>query len=143
MRYTFRRKKIIDVRHFARVNYQISRLFDMQCLPEESVDHFDFWHADNHLIKKETQIYFISLVWSDIPILYWQHLYNLKNVKSTHGGELILVKQKALAIGFLRISKAVAINPANIYLFKGSNRNIRKRCEICTKLTIISQCFYC
>ena len=26
--------------------------------------------------------------------------------------------------------------PANIYLFKVNNRNTRKRCEICTKLTI-------
>ena len=27
-------------------------------------------------------------------------------------------------------------NPANIYLFKVSNRNTRKRCETCAKLTI-------
>ena len=26
--------------------------------------------------------------------------------------------------------------PANIYLFKVNNRNIRKMCEICPKLTI-------
>ena len=26
--------------------------------------------------------------------------------------------------------------PANIYLFKVNNRNTRKRCEICSKLTI-------
>ena len=26
--------------------------------------------------------------------------------------------------------------PANIYLFKVNNRNSRKRCEICSKLTI-------
>ena len=26
--------------------------------------------------------------------------------------------------------------PANIYLFKVSNRNTRKRCEICSKLTV-------
>ena len=26
--------------------------------------------------------------------------------------------------------------PANIYLFKFNNRNTRKRCEICSKLTI-------
>ena len=29
--------------------------------------------------------------------------------------------------------------PANIYLFKGSNRNTRKWCEICSKLTIKPQ----
>ena len=26
--------------------------------------------------------------------------------------------------------------PTNIYLFKVNNRNIRKRCEICSKLTV-------
>ena len=39
-------------------------------------------------------------------------------------------------------------NPANIYLFKSSNRNTRKSCEMCSKLTIktAEQCsgvFYC
>ena len=28
------------------------------------------------------------------------------------------------------------INPANIYLFKVNNRNTRKRCKKCSKLTI-------
>ena len=28
------------------------------------------------------------------------------------------------------------INSANIYLFKVNNRNTRKRCDICSKLTI-------
>ena len=28
------------------------------------------------------------------------------------------------------------VNPASIYLLKVNNRNIRKRCEICSKLTI-------
>ena len=28
------------------------------------------------------------------------------------------------------------LNPANIYLFKVNNRNTRKRCEICSTLTI-------
>ena len=27
-------------------------------------------------------------------------------------------------------------DPGSIYLFKGNNRNTRKRCEICSKLTI-------
>ena len=27
-------------------------------------------------------------------------------------------------------------HPANIYLFKVNNRNTRKRCEICSRLTI-------
>ena len=35
-------------------------------------------------------------------------------------------------------SKAqMTLNPANIYFFKVNNRSTRKRCEICSKLTMI------
>ena len=34
---------------------------------------------------------------------------------------------------------SLCIFPANIYLLKGNNRNTRKRCEICSKLTIKTQ----
>ena len=33
-------------------------------------------------------------------------------------------------------SENLFIDPANIYLVKVNNRNTRKRCEICSKLTI-------
>ena len=33
----------------------------------------------------------------------WYHLYNLKNVKNTQGGVLLLVKLQASQIDFLRI----------------------------------------
>ena len=33
-------------------------------------------------------------------------------------------------------NKILNNNPANIYLFKVTNRNTRKRCEISSKLTI-------
>ena len=33
-------------------------------------------------------------------------------------------------------TKIIYINPANIYLYKVNNRNITKRCEIFSKLTI-------
>ena len=36
----------------------------------------------------------------------------------------------------LYMKRQISPFPANIYLFKVSNRNIRKRCEICSKLTI-------
>ena len=32
----------------------------------------------------------------------WYHLYNLKHVKNTHGGVLLLVKFKALACNFTK-----------------------------------------
>ena len=34
----------------------------------------------------------------------WYHLYNFKNVKSTHGGVLILVKLQASACNFTKIN---------------------------------------
>ena len=34
----------------------------------------------------------------------WYHLYNLKNVKNTHGGVLILVKLQAEACNFTKIN---------------------------------------
>ena len=36
----------------------------------------------------------------------------------------------------LRFVNTIFSFPANIYLFKVNNRNTRKRCEICSKLTI-------
>ena len=33
-------------------------------------------------------------------------------------------------------NKTNQLSPANNYLFKVNNRNIRKRCEICSKLAI-------
>ena len=36
---------------------------------------------------------------------FWYHLYNLKNVKNTHGGELLLVK--ALDWGFLHFLNCI------------------------------------
>ena len=34
------------------------------------------------------------------------------------------------------LNQNLALDPANIYLFKVNNKNTRKRCEICSKLTI-------
>ena len=36
----------------------------------------------------------------------WYHLYNLKNVKNTHGGVLLLVKLQALACKFAKSDSA-------------------------------------
>ena len=38
-------------------------------------------------------------------------------------------------LGWLLLNFACNCNPANIYLFKASNKNTRKRCEICSRLT--------
>ena len=45
------------------------------------------------------------------------------------------------SVEVVRLSLLLTLNtlnifPSNIYLFKATNKNIRKRCEICLKLTI-------
>ena len=47
------------------------------------------------------------------------------------------VLAKLLVVNFISISvNKLGLCPANIYLFKVNNRNIKKRCEIYSKLTI-------
>ena len=41
---------------------------------------------------------------------------------------------KSYVISFVR--RLIKDDPAGIYVFKVTNRNTRKRCEICSKLTI-------
>ena len=48
---------------------------------------------------------------------------------------LIAVKTEKQKNGTL-VRKGLSIHPANIYLFKVNNRNTRKICKICSKLTI-------
>ena len=45
------------------------------------------------------------------------------------------MRDRILLIKIVNLSE-VKLFPANIYLFKVNNRNTRKRCEICSKLTI-------
>ena len=48
--------------------------------------------------------------------------------------------QNAVGFQLLNIfAKTSYYIPSNIYLFKVNNRNTRKRCEICAKLTIKTQ----
>ena len=68
----------------------------------------------------------------------WYDLHNLKNVKNTHGGVFLLVKLQALIANHAecRTTKRISHFLADICLLKFNNRNTRKRCEICSKLTI-------
>ena len=59
--------------------------------------------------------------------------------------KLTLIVQFQLILLGTRLDKLIEANevfsllntfPANIYLFKGNNRNTRKSCKICSKLTI-------
>ena len=47
----------------------------------------------------------------------WYHLYNLKNVKNTHGGVLILVKLQAGIMGYVQTVSAML---QFIFLYKYS-----------------------
>ena len=52
--------------------------------------------------------------------------------KSRNSNKMLFCNTTARNVVMLKPSN----NPANIYFFKGNNRNNRKRCEICPKLTI-------
>ena len=65
----------------------------------------------------------------------------VKGLKASKIKTFSKTKQKSVLIIKKNILKLDNKNnrteyPANIYLFKVNNRNTRKRCEICSKLTI-------
>ena len=47
-----------------------------------------------------------------------------------------IVTSQSLFYSTLEYDNLNWMNPARIYLFKVNNRNARRRCEICSKLTI-------
>ena len=61
----------------------------------------------------------------------WQHLYNLKNVKSTHGGVLILVKLQAKHIYYKKLCILVISQvPGGFLPYVRKLGNIRKISEL-------------
>ena len=73
-------------------------------------------------------IIIISIVWQDREKIFWfvsiQEFYFFPIFKLFHS---FYCNKNLSDISFC---------PASIYLFKVKNRNSRKRCEICSKLTI-------
>ena len=61
----------------------------------------------------------------DLPLVFTGVVQNILNNLRKKKPEVFL-KEEKLKSNF----------PANIYLFKVNNRNTRKSCEICSKLTI-------
>ena len=61
--------------------------------------------ANSHKIVKHTQTIFCKKlnirVLNVVRCAIWYHLYNLKNVKNTHGGLLILVNLQAVKLTLL------------------------------------------
>ena len=68
-----------------------------------------------------------------LSLLLHVSLSPLKNFISKQNDKIQL--HESLVTIYINLHYA-CINPAKNYLFKVSNRNSRKRCEICTKLTI-------
>ena len=100
--------------------------------------------AVNYFHKKTSTLH----VWQGsenwlLTIDYYFHV-NKRNLWLTH---LFLMhplsthwKYLTVFLCFLGKEKgALRANPANIYLFKFNNGNTRKRCEICSKITIKTQ----
>ena len=61
----------------------------------------------------------------------WYHLYNLKNVKNTHGGVLILVKLQAVACNFTKINTPPWVFFTFLKLYKW--------CQIAQRTTYVYQ----
>ena len=57
-----------------------------------------------------------------MPYAIWYHLYNLKNVKNTHGGVLLLVTKVTLLHGcfsrFLNCKNGIELRNASMYTHK-------------------------
>ena len=80
--------------------YRLSRAYSVPCAPNRCVGSetpkhktFDqFWNLNSilNIFQKTCAI--------------WYHLYNIKNVKNTHGGVLLYVKLKAEACIFTKIN---------------------------------------
>ena len=53
-----------------------------------------------------------------MPCSIWYHLYNLKNVENTHGGELLLVKLQASACNFTKSNSPPWVFSTFLKLYK-------------------------
>ena len=76
------------------------------------------------MLLEKPELSFVAIYYGSIPIstglhiivmrcAIWYHLHNLKDVKSTHGGVLILVKLQAEAspMGVFHVFKIVQMAP--------------------------------
>ena len=83
------------------------------------------------LFEDQKLLYFSRLV-PDTPISNPQKMKTSLEMKIS----LLMVTKKCFFIETLFFVLAVISNPSNIYLFKVNIRNMRRRCEICSELTI-------
>ena len=98
-------------------------------------------------------VLFVALLWP--PKIYFDRWFfiflfmvNGRGIFICSAGYQVLMEKKAeVSIQCTKIVLIAALisvfnrfwggrSPANIYLFKFNNRNTRKRCEMCSKLTI-------
>ena len=72
--------------------------------------------------------------------IYILHLDSIpsENVRKPNNFYFYEEQKRNIGLKWVNLSKTSdqAASPVNIYLFKVNNRNTRKRCKICSKLTI-------
>ena len=56
----------------------------------------------NHYLNMCYKVLFLKSITNLMLCTIWYHLYNLKNVKNTHGGVLLLVKLQAKSLSFTK-----------------------------------------
>ena len=115
------------------------------CLMKLRLEIFDApvfeWSVINlrFLLQRQWKMYEVFYRLYKVRCTVWYHLCNLKNVKNTHRGVLILVKLQLQVI--FHVFYIVQLVPngaphliwnflADIHLFKVNNGNIRIICEI-------------
>ena len=112
------------------------RQYDIFCLNLRIKVIFYFFVSVNFLSSsgfKETFKYYLQIIFN-------RNLKGAQTVRFLHV-HLIYIRCIYYFLMFLLDNllfrwSADYLFPANIYLFKVNNRNTRKRCEICSKLTI-------
>ena len=97
------------------------------------------------ILARVEEISFFQYFFGKIQFLLFKKLLFFKTKKETASFTRLVISVIFFPIFlinfYIRTCLAVIIIficsiPANSYLFKVNNRNIRKRCEICSKLTV-------
>ena len=119
---------LLEVFPLPLVNDSISTTFVNVVRLSKSINHFKnlfssySWKVASSTVKRPTMIVALAVL-----ILY-------SSLSHTH---FFMKKTRSkITPDSCRNLQTMLDFPANIYLFKVNNRNTRKRCEICSKLTI-------
>ena len=94
--------------------FLISSIYQVKCQNHTSA--FDIFKEKKDYVVGSVTPQFLS--WYVMRCAIWYHLYNLKNVKNTYGGVLILLKLQASAYNFPKINTPPWVFSTSFKLYK-------------------------